>query len=108
MREDQQVEFKREYTEDIKREAVAFLNSNDGRILIGVDDNGKAVGVENADEVMRRVSQALVNGIRPDCSQFFRVDGYEDDGKTIVRVNIVRGTTTPDYLGDKGIRARGV
>lgn len=108
MREDQQVEFKREYTEDIKREAVAFLNSNDGMILIGVDDNGKAVGVENADEVMRRVSQALVNGVRPDCSQFFRVDGYEDDGKTIVRVNIVRGTNTPYYLGDKGIRPNGV
>lgn len=108
MTENQQVEFKREYTDDIKREIVAFLNSNDGTVFIGIDDNGTAVGVDDPDEVMKRVSQSVRNGIRPDCMRFIHINSETSDGKTIVRINVVKGTQTPYYLGDKGIRPNGV
>ena len=42
-REDQETELKVELTKDIKKEIVAFANTNDGTIYIGIDDNGKII-----------------------------------------------------------------
>ena len=39
--EDQKKELKVELTKDIKKEIVAFANTNDGTIYIGIDDDGK-------------------------------------------------------------------
>ncbi len=108
MTEGQEIEFKREYTDQIKKEVVAFLNTNDGTVYIGVDGSGKAVGVADADEVMQRVSSALREGISPDCTQFFRLDSVQEEGKQVVRIHVVRGTQTPYYLSDKGLRPNGV
>ena len=38
-------EFKREFSDKVKRTAVAFANTNGGDIYIGIDDNGVVVGV---------------------------------------------------------------
>ena len=43
-KEDQKNELKVELTKDIKKEVVAFANSNDGTIYIGIDDNGNIIG----------------------------------------------------------------
>ena len=40
-REDQETELKVELTKDIKKEIVAFANTNNGTIYISIDDNGK-------------------------------------------------------------------
>ena len=53
MVEDQEAEFKREYTEDLKNEVVAFLNTNDGTIYIGVRKDGRICGVDDVDETMQ-------------------------------------------------------
>lgn len=108
MIEGQEIEFKREYTDHVKREVVAFLNTNDGTVYIGIDDRGKVVGVDNVDSVMQRVSSALREGICPDCTQFFRLDAVQEEGKWVVRIHVVRGTQTPYYLSDKGLRPNGV
>ena len=48
--EDQHIEFKRQLSNTLEKEAIAFLNSRDGgAIVIGVADNGDIVGVENSD-----------------------------------------------------------
>ncbi len=44
--EGQTVEFKREFTTDVGKEIVAFANTDGGVIIIGVDDDGRIVGVE--------------------------------------------------------------
>ena len=44
-REDQKLELKLELTKDIKKEIVAFANTNDGTIYIGIDDDGKVIGL---------------------------------------------------------------
>jgi len=38
--ENMTVEYKREITDDIEKEVVAFLNSLGGELLIGVNDDG--------------------------------------------------------------------
>jgi predicted HTH transcriptional regulator len=47
--ENQQVEFKRKFTEPekIAREMIALANTHGGKILFGIDDDKKVVGVES-------------------------------------------------------------
>lgn len=47
--ENQQVEFKRKFTEPekIAKEMIAFANTKGGKILFGIDDDRKVVGVES-------------------------------------------------------------
>ena len=49
-KEDQEIELKVELTKDIKKEIVAFANTNDGTIYIGIDDNGKIIGLKQAEK----------------------------------------------------------
>ena len=41
------LEFKRSYTDEIKKEIVAFANTEGGELIIGVDDDGTVIGVIN-------------------------------------------------------------
>lgn len=52
MIENQETEFKREYTDDLKKEVVAFLNTNDGTIYIGMNDDGSICGIADIDVTM--------------------------------------------------------
>lgn len=54
--EDQKTELKVELTKDIKKEIVAFANTNDGTIYIGIDDDGKIVGLTNAEKDLEALS----------------------------------------------------
>ena len=38
--ENESIEYKREYVDDICKEVIAFANTNGGKLLIGVDDSG--------------------------------------------------------------------
>jgi len=51
--ESEAVELKEIYTPDLKKEIIAFANTNGGTIYIGVQDNGKIVGLDNADFIRR-------------------------------------------------------
>ncbi|MBR3954329.1 MAG: putative DNA binding domain-containing protein [Clostridia bacterium] len=97
-----------QYTTEIKKEIVAFLNSDGGTLIIGVDDNGKIVGVENAKDIIERISLMIHEAIRPDASLICSAGEYEEDGKTIVRVVIGRGVKKPYYIYEKGLKPSGV
>lgn len=51
--ETEKVELKRILNDSLPKEIVAFLNSLDGVIYIGVEDNGTVVGVNNLDETQK-------------------------------------------------------
>ncbi len=55
------LEFKRKVPrpERIAKEIIAFANTQGGRLLLGVDDNGTLVGVRDADEEVFALCQAL-------------------------------------------------
>ena len=42
-------EFKREYTDEIKKTVIAFANTRGGEVLIGVEDDGTVLGVADVD-----------------------------------------------------------
>ena len=102
------VEFKRMWVDGAKRSAVAFLNTSGGVIYLGVDDDGIAIGTDDADEQMRRATQAISGGIHPDPMSFISVETETMDGVTVVAVHVQRGARRPYYLTDKGVRPAGV
>ena len=102
------VELKEIYTPDLKKEIVAFTNTNGGMIYIGVQDDGEIVGLDNADFVMQQISNSLRDGIRPDVSMFTNIELLQEDNKYFVKLTVSQGTKKPYYLSDKGLKPTGV
>ncbi len=108
MHEGPMLELKREWSDGIKKTIVAFANSEGGTLLVGVDDDGQVVGVEDCDQCIVRVMQAAGNAIKPDVTMFVHAEVEEREGKPLVRIEVRRGTARPYYLAEKGIRPEGV
>ena len=47
MDENESIEFKEKYTENIYKEIISFLNTKSGTIYIGYDDDGNLIGLDN-------------------------------------------------------------
>ncbi|MBE6398126.1 MAG: ATP-binding protein [Lentisphaerae bacterium] len=92
MIECQNIEFKREISDKISRTIVAFANTNGGRLFIGIDDNGEAIGVNDIDKVQLAVKNILRDSIRPDVSLFTTLNVENVDGKYVLRIDVGRGT----------------
>lgn len=106
--ETETVELKEIYTSDLKKEIVAFANTNGGIIYIGVQDSGEIIGVDNADFVMQQISNSLRDSIRPDVSMFTNIELLQEDKKFFIKLTISQGTKKPYYLADKGLKPTGV
>ncbi len=68
------------------RYVSGFANSQDGSLLIGVDDNGVVVGVENAKKLLENLPNKIVSttGVIPEVSLL------EENGKEYIK-NQYRG-----------------
>ena len=102
------VELKEIYTPDLKKEVVAFANTNGGTIYIGVRDNGEIIGIANADFVMQQISNSLRQSIRPDASMFTNIELVQNEDKIVIKLTINPGTKKPYYLPEKGLKPSGV
>lgn len=107
-RETETVELKSIVMDDIKKEIIAFANCDGGTVYVGVSDDGKVLGVENADECALQISNMVRDAVKPDVTMFIHYETLECDGKAVVAVNIQRGTNRPYYLAKKGLRPEGV
>lgn len=106
--ENQHLEYKERWNDNAKKTAIAFANTDGGTILVGVDDDGNTIGVDDPDQCQLSITSSLREGIVPDLTRFIwpRVDSR--DGKTILAVDISRGTNQPYCLKDKGPKPAGV
>jgi ATP-dependent DNA helicase RecG len=104
MLENENVEFKREYTPDIKKEVAAFANSGGGVIYVGRDDGGKPYPLIDADETLTQVTNSVRDGILPDVTMFIHYEVSDSE----IAVTVREGTNKPYYLADKGLKPSGV
>lgn len=108
MREDLKNEFKRIYVKDIVKTVIAFANTSGGKVFIGVDDNGEAIGLDNIDGELLKLSNAIRDSVKPDVTEFVSSTLEMIGDKTIIVCEVQRGTSCPYYLTAKGIRPEGV
>ena len=107
-RESETVELKEIVVDEIKKEIIAFANSNGGRLYIGVRDDGEVIGLDDPDRVSLQISNMVRDAIKPDVTMFLHYETIEEKGKKIIVVDIQRGTNRPYYLAKKGMRPEGV
>ena len=106
--ETENVELKTIVVDDIKKEIIAFANCNGGKLYIGIQDNGTVIGVDDPDKVALQISNMVRDGIKPDITMFLHYETIVENGKSIVLVDVQRGTDRPYYIAKKGMRPEGV
>lgn len=108
MIESNRIEYKSKLTDTLEKEVVAFLNYQDGGIIyIGVDDNGKILGIQNYDALQLKIKDRLKNNIAPSCMGLFDVVAETIESKNIIKIIVASGSETPYYVKKYGISPRG-
>ena len=95
-------------TKDIKKEIVAFANTNDGTIYIGIDDSGNVIGLKNADKDLESLSGMIREGIKSDLTLYTKIYIERIEDKDIIIVKVSEAPNKPYYLSDKGLKSSGV
>ena len=92
--ENQQLDFKYCVSDSrkIARTLSAFANSDGGRILIGVRDNGSIAGIKS-DEEIYMVDTAAHLFCRPEIT--YTIKQHTTEGKTILEVEVIKGNKRP-------------
>lgn len=106
--ENETVELKSIVVDDIKKEIIAFANSDGGTLYIGIRDDGEVVGLNDPDGTALQISNMVRDSIKPDVTMFLHYKTIEEAGKKIIEINVQRGTDRPYYLAKKGMRPEGV
>lgn len=98
--ENQQLDFKFEINDSkkIARTIVAFANTDGGKLLIGIKDNGSVTGIRSEEEyhMVEAASQMY-------CKPPIQFEGKEwkINNKTILEITILKGKTRPYLAPDK-------
>jgi predicted HTH transcriptional regulator len=94
--EHQQLDFKFEISDSrkIAKTIVAFSNTDGGKLLIGVKDNGKIAGVRSEEEYYM-VEAAVTLYCKPKVE--FNVRKWTIDGKALLEVTIPKGEHLPYF-----------
>lgn len=113
LRESATVEFKRQLVDAVKREIIAFANTDGGDLYIGVDDEGIPVGVADPDSVMGGVGDMIRNAVKPDLTAYTTIEHEQLEDESgimhgVVHVTVLRGVHRPYYLASKGLKPTGV
>lgn len=93
--EDSFTEFKRDVTQrtDFADEMIALANTEGGRILVGVEDDGSIVGVSD----VRQTEQSIINIARDNCNPALNVtiNSVAVNGKIVLVVSVPRRIGPP-------------
>lgn len=102
------VELKRELTDAVKSEIIAFLNTMNGTIYIGVEDDGTIYQPFlslDQDVLDTKVANWIQDAIYPIPSYLIN-HYFNDDGVLVIEVK--EGKDKPYFLTEKGPRSSGV
>ena len=93
MKESRELELKSTITNTFLKTVSAFSNYNTGKIIFGVDDNGKIVGLENIEELCLDLENKINDNISPKPDFKF----IKDKKKNIITLIVEEGMNKP-YL----------
>lgn len=98
--EHQQLDFKFGITDSrkIARSLAAFANTDGGRLLIGVKDNGAIAGVRSEEEFYM-VQAASELYTKPEVK--FTVKEWKVEGRTVLEITVPKSTEMPHSAPDK-------
>ena len=101
-------ELKSVLTKDIKKEIIAFANTNGGKIYIGIDDDSNIIGIDNIDNNLQALTGMINEGIRPSLIEYTQIKIEQYNNLDVIVIEIQSGPNKPYYLADKGLKPSGV
>jgi ATP-dependent DNA helicase RecG len=101
MKETQQVEWKSSWRDDYLRWICGFANAEGGRLIIGRDDQGVAVGVKDA----RRLLEEIPNKVRDLLGIMVDVNLRKVEGKELVEIRVEPYPSPISYKGEYHYRS---
>ena len=93
MKESKELELKSTITNTFLKTVSAFSNYNSGKIIFGIDDNGKIIGLENIEELCLDLENKINDNISPKPDFKF----IKDTKKNIITLIVEEGLNKP-YL----------
>jgi predicted HTH transcriptional regulator len=81
----------------IAKSLVAFANTNGGRLLVGIKDNGKIAGIRTEEEFYMVEAAAKIYSNPP---INFSTQQWQIEGKTVLEIKIEPSKTKPHYAKD--------
>lgn len=103
--ESESIEFKVDYVDGLWKEVAAFANTSGGRIVIGKNNQGETVGLENIDLTYTKITNSIRDSILPDVTMFVKYT-LTDEGTIVIDVS--EGSVKPYYNKSKGLKPSGV
>ncbi len=89
--ETENVELKRILNDTLPKEIVAFLNSYNGVIYIGVENDGTIVGVNNLDEEQKKIADVITMQILPNPQKYIELGTKFIEGKNVIEIKVTKG-----------------
>src|SRR5690554_3535810 len=95
MNENQNIEYKQNWRDEYLKWIAGFANASGGKIYIGLDNTGKAVGLNNAHKLMEDIPNKIVNylGIIAD------VNLLQTNNKSYIEINVSPSGVPISYKG---------
>jgi predicted HTH transcriptional regulator len=102
------LELKELVNDTFEKEVVSFLNSFDGKIIVGINDSGIVIGLkESCDEVMKKISERLITGIHPNPISYINIHKEEYDGISVIEIDVKKGNYNLYSISKYGFSPRG-
>ena len=79
----------------------AFANTSGGVLIFGVSDDGKIIGLTNPESDAEKISEIIKSRLDP--IPEFNLRFCEEEGKTLVILDICKGEETPYYYSGDGV-----
>lgn len=89
--EDNKTELKEKANDTIAKEIVSFLNTDGGKVYIGIKDSGEVIGVKNTDETMKLISDTITDKISPRCVDYVKQERILIEEKDVIVICINKG-----------------
>ena len=103
MKESKELELKSTITNTFLKTVSAFSNYNTGKIIFGIDDNGKIIGLENIEELCLDLENKINDNISPKPDFKF----IKDTKKNIITLIVEEGLNKPYLYKGKAYKRNG-
>ncbi len=100
-KENQSIELKSSWTEECLKTICAFANSSGGKLYIGVNDNGKVIGVKETKKLLEDIPNKIKSKLL--ITPFVNVE--KEEGKDVLIIEILPSTFPVFYEGKIFVRS---
>ena len=100
--ENKNLEFKEKISKSYLKTVSAYSNYGGGKIIFGIDDNGKVIGLEKITDVKLNIENTINDSIKPKPDYTLEIEKIE--GKDCIVLSIRRGNFPPYYYNGKAYK----